>query len=73
MARVFVEPSNVRYNENKGKFFKECRDETAGLKCVDIVKGTVGNEIKDIKELKKVVKKLMKMNFKLMNMIEKDS
>ena len=73
MARVFVEPSNVQYNENKGKFFKECRDETAGLKCVDKVKGTAGNEIKDIKELKKVVKKLMKMNFKLMNMIEKDS
>tara|TARA_Y100001963_G_C6663392_1_gene391605 strand:- start:429 stop:650 length:222 start_codon:yes stop_codon:yes gene_type:complete len=72
MARVFVEPTNVVYNDNKGKFFKECRDETAGLKCVDKIKGTAGNEIKDIKELKKVVKKLMKMNFKLMNMIQKD-
>ena len=72
MARVFVEPTNVVYNDNKGKFFKEWRHATAGLKCVDKIKGTAGNEIKDIKELKKVVKKLMKMNFKLMNMIQKD-
>lgn len=72
MARVFVEPANIKYNNNKGKFFKECRDEEAGLKCIDKVKGSTGNELNDIKELKKVVKKLMKMNFRLMEMIEKN-
>jgi|TARA_B110000467_G_scaffold31927_1_gene28834 hypothetical protein len=72
MARVFVEPANINYNNNKGKFFKECRDEAAGLKCIDKVKAVNGNELNDIKELKKVVKKLMKMNFRLMEMIEKN-
>ena len=56
MARVFVEPANINYNNNKGKFFKAVN----------------GNELNDIKELKKVVKKLMKMNFRLMEMIEKN-
>lgn len=72
MARVFVEPANIKYNENKSKFYKECRDETAGLKCVDKIKASVGNEVNDIKELKKVVRKLMKMNFRLIEMLEKN-